>query len=389
MCISVRLWRRAGLAGLTALALAACASTPKASEPAPAALTVARLTAKQVPPDMLDGNALRVLLCGTSAPMPDFRRAKSCTVVIAGGKAFVFDVGPESWKNLALWRFPAPRIEGVFLTHFHSDHIGELGEFNMQTWITGRAQRLKVYGPPGVEEVVGGFNAAYRLDKVYRNAHHGEEIAPIGLYEMDARPFSIGPMQVVKNSSGLSSFSPPPPVAERRYDAETVIYEEGGVRITAFEVEHEPVYPAVGYRIDFGGRSVVISGDTVAWPNVRENAKGVDLMVHESQNEKMRAGLEQAARAAGNRRGAKIMADIAAYHLDPVEAANLAKEAGARLLVFHHIGPAAPTSAAEQAFFSGVPEVLPPDRWIVGIDGLRIDLPIGSSDIVTSRMDDR
>src|SRR5262245_55826694 len=113
--------------------------------------------------ELFDNHALRVILCGTSSPLPDPDRAKSCVAVVAGGKAYVVDTGPESWKTLGLLNFPAGRIAAILLTHFHSDHIGDLGEFRMQTWVGGRRRPLPVYGPAGVEQVVAGFNQAYAL----------------------------------------------------------------------------------------------------------------------------------------------------------------------------------------------------------------------------------
>ncbi len=86
---------------------------------------------------LLNDDALRVAIAGSSAPLPSKKRAKACVVVFAGGKFYVVDVGPESVKNLLLWQIPMSRVGGVLLTHFHSDHIGDLGELNLQTW--GRA----------------------------------------------------------------------------------------------------------------------------------------------------------------------------------------------------------------------------------------------------------
>src|SRR5262249_35277501 len=151
-----------------------------------------RLMQQSASNDMFDDKALRVVLCGTSSPAPDAARAKACTLVIAGGRAFVVDTGPESWKTLALAAFPAARIVAVLLTHFHSDHIGELGEFRVQTWFGGRKQMLPVYGGPGVERIVAGFNEAYALDDVYRAAHHGPEVTPIAAAPLVAQPFSVG-----------------------------------------------------------------------------------------------------------------------------------------------------------------------------------------------------
>src|SRR3974390_1565584 len=140
----------------------------------------------------LGDDGLHVILCGTASPLPDGNRAKACTMVVAGGRAYVVDTGPESWKQLALMLFPADRIAGVFLTHFHSDHIGDLGEFRLQTWVGGRRQPLPVYGGPGVDKVVDGFNLAYSLDDRYRAAHHGPEVAPFEAAPLVAKPFSVG-----------------------------------------------------------------------------------------------------------------------------------------------------------------------------------------------------
>jgi ribonuclease Z len=63
--------------------------------------------------------------------------------------------------------------------------------------------------------------------------------------------------------------------------SEGVVYDKAGVKVTAFEVDHAPVTPAFGYRIDYAGRSVVLSGDTRVSENLIRHAQGVDLLVHE------------------------------------------------------------------------------------------------------------
>src|SRR5271170_1913011 len=120
--------------------------------------------------DLLAPDALRVVLCGTGNPLADRNRAAACTAIFAGGNIYLVDIGPGAWKNLALWRIPAARIAAVMFTHFHSDHIGDLGEANLETWAQGRDHPLRVYGPPGVDQVVGGFEEAYSLDEGYRIA---------------------------------------------------------------------------------------------------------------------------------------------------------------------------------------------------------------------------
>jgi ribonuclease Z len=120
--------------------------------------------------DLLREDALRVLLCGTSSPFPHPERAKSCTAVFAAGRFWVVDTGPGSWNRLALWRIPPNRIGAILLTHFHSDHIGELGEFNLQTWVGGRPDPLQVFGPPGVGRVVAGFGSRFGAPRPARSS---------------------------------------------------------------------------------------------------------------------------------------------------------------------------------------------------------------------------
>ena len=307
------------------------------------------------PRDLYAGGAMRVLLCGTSSPMPHPSRAKACTAVFAGGRLWVVDVGPGSWNELALWRVDGAPIGGVLLTHFHSDHIGELGEFNMQTWVAGRAAALRVFGPPGVERVVAGFSEVYALDTGYRIAHHGADFLPPDRALMEARPVVV----------------PPQP------GATAVVVDEDGVRITAFAVTHTPVRPAYGYRFDAGGRSVVVSGDTIKDPALVAAARGADVLVHEAQAQHLVAMIREQAAQTGLARIAKIMGDIPTYHTSPVEAGEVANEAGVRLLVLSHLTPPPPTRLLDGVFVRGL-DAVRPHGWILGDDGLLVTLPYGS-----------
>jgi len=310
--------------------------------------------------DLFTDDALRVLLCGTSAPLPHPARAKACVAVFAAGRFWIVDTGPESWNNLALWRVDGKRIGAVLFTHFHSDHIAELGEFNLQTWIAGRPAPLRVFGPPGVERVVAGFQEAYALDTGYRIAHHGAEFLPE----------SIGRMQ---------------PIAIDATSAPAVVLEENGLRITAFPVDHRPIVPAYGYRFDYRGRSVVVSGDTAKSATLIAAAHGADVLVHEAQANHLIAMIGDAATAAGRPRIAKIMHDIPSYHTSPVEAAEAANEAGVDLLVLYHLNPPPPSWVAERVFLRGVADVRP-KGVVLGDDGTVVELPAGSDAIAVHRI---
>jgi ribonuclease Z len=304
---------------------------------------------------------LSVLLWGTSAPIPDPNRAGACALVAAGDDLYVVDAGLASVRNLVMWRVPVAKVKGVFLTHFHSDHIADLGELRLQTWVAERRAPLKVYGPPGVEDVVAGFNKAYSHDADYRTAHHGEAFLPREDVDLVA---------VVVPMAGATAPA----------------LSAGGLRVTAIKVHHDPARPAYGYRFDYAGRSVTISGDTAFYEPLAAAARGSDVLVHEAQSNKLVGILGEALAAAGRNRPAKIMHDIQDYHTTPVEAARLANDAHAKLLVFTHINPPLPNWFAEHAFLAGVSDVRA-NGSVMGRDGTLIRLPGGSDDIEQTTLD--
>lgn len=303
---------------------------------------------------------LSVLMCGTGSPLPDLNRASACTTVAAGGRLYVVDAGLGSVRNLLLWRVPLRQVDGVLLTHFHSDHIAELGELRLQTWAAGRRTPLKVYGPPGVEDVVDGFNRAYSHDADYRTLHHGQAFLPREDANMVAVPIAMN-------------------------GATAAVLQHDGLKITAIRVHHDPVKPAYGYRFDYAGRSVVVSGDTAPYAPLAQASRNADVLVHEAQSDRLIGILGEAMAKAGRNRIAKILHDIPSYHTDPMDAARIANDAQVKLLVFSHINPPLPNGIAERAFLRGVSEVRP-DGWVLAHDGLLIRLPGHSNAIEQSSL---
>lgn len=314
---------------------------------------------------LLRDDALKVLLCGTSAPFADPDRAQSCVAVIAGGKYYLVDTGPGSGRNLQLWQLRGRQLGAVFLTHFHSDHIGDLGEINTNAWLAGHPGSLQVFGSPGVEEVVHGFNVAYALDERYRTSNSGAELLPIAAASMQP---------VVIDLVG----QPTP-----RKNRQSLPMQFGDLTVTAIEVNHDPAEPAYGYRFDFRGRSAVISGDTNYHPPLASAAQGTDVLVHEAQSQHLVELIQKAAKNNGNARIAQLMGDIERYHTDPLDAARIANQAHVRLLVFTHLNPPVSNPLLYRMFYRRVNSVRA-GSWISGEDGTLIRLPIGSEDVTVS-----
>ena len=301
---------------------------------------------------ILKSRDLNVVLCGTGSPLPDADRAGACTAILAGGEFLLVDVGPGAWENVAMEGLPGGDLSAVLLTHFHSDHIGDLGEAITQSWIGGRTRPLDIYGPAGTSRVVDGFNQAYAFDAQYRTAHHGEEYMPAAAAPAVGHDVALGDAQ----------------------DASAVVFDRNGLRVTMFRVDHEPVVPAVGYRFDFGGRSVVVSGDTAKSASLIDHAKGADILIHEALEREMMSRISAVAERTGRKRIGKMVGDTLNYHTSPVEAAEVARDAGVDTLVFSHVVPGPSNVLLRRRFLAGVADVFQ-GEVVIGEDGMRFALP--------------
>lgn len=303
-------------------------------------------------------DALTAVVCGSRSPIPSPGRAQTCILVKADNKIFIVDIGDGSANNLRRWKIPFNQINTVLLTHLHSDHISDLADLHLATWINeNRNEKLHVYGPEGVSLVTKGFEKAYEPDYFFRNQHHGDEIAPLSVAGFKTTTVNLN---------------------------NPVIYNHGGLKITAFKVVHDPVKPALGYKFEYKGRSMVISGDTAYAKSVIENSKGVDVLFHEAQANHMIEGIEDLALNSGNEGLAKIMADIKTYHTTPIEAAEIANLAEVRQLVFYHLTPAPRNYITEKIFTRGVGAVR--KNWFLSEDGTMVIMPVGSDQIILDKI---
>jgi ribonuclease Z len=303
-------------------------------------------------------DGLSVALCGSGSPMPDPTRAGPCTAVVAGRRLFVIDSGEGSVKNLTLMGLPPAKVEALFITHYHSDHIADLGELMLQHWGAGAARTpLQIYGPTGLDQVVGGFEQAYQLDSGYRIAHHGPAVLP---------PSGFG---ATPHAFAISAASP-----------DVVLIDEPDLKVVAFPVDHGPVKPAVGYLFVYKGRKIVVSGDTLPSARVEAEAHGADVLVHEGIAPNLVAVQRQAALAHGRDNIAHILNDILTYHTTPAQAAAIAQRANVRVLLFTHVIPPLPLSGLNGPFLGDAPKIFH-GRIIVGRDGDIVTLPAGTHEI--------
>jgi len=194
------------------------------------------------------GQELRVSLLGTGFVDPAMDRFGPSTLIEAGSEKLLFDCGRGCLQRLTQLGVPLKDVNKLFITHFHSDHLVGIDDLWLTGWLRGRTNiPLEVWGPPGTRAMMDNLVKAFELDiQIRRNAGNSEGIKVV-VHEIK----------------------------------EGVVYERNGVKITAFDIAHGNIKPALGFRLDYRGRSVAMSGDTAFSENLIRFSRGVDVLIHE------------------------------------------------------------------------------------------------------------
>ena len=257
---------------------------------------------------ILGAAALTVTLLGTGNPRPSIERYGPATLVEAGGRRILFDCGRGAATRLAQAGVPLGSIDAVFLTHLHSDHVVGLPDLWLTGWLFGRTSPLRLLGPAGTAEMASNLRRAFDFD-VRTRRDRDERLPPEGA-EISTREIGEG-----------------------------TAWEEAGVRVRPFSVDHGPVRPALGYRVDFAGHAVVLSGDTRPSENLVNVARGTDVLIHEV----VAPDVER--RRASSNFSAEQVARIIAHHTTPEQAGGIFARVRPKLAVYSHI---VPTSACAE-----------------------------------------
>jgi len=277
---------------------------------------------------------VNVTLLGTGCPPPNPRRRGPATLVAHGVQRCLVDAGSGVAAQLQQAGLPVVELHHVFLTHLHSDHVVDLGHLVLSRWILGENAPLAVFGPADTGAHVERLLARWVWDIGVRRAHMHDREGPR--------------VSVTEVTEGV------------------VVYQGGGLAVTAFEVEHEPVKPAFGFRFEADGRRVVVSGDTRPCENLIRHARDADVLVHECTDATQTRWTPGCGWPS---REAKV-ADIAAYHTGPDEVGNVAARSNARTLVLTHLMPGsvpADLAARAGAVYAGR-VVVGEDLMTVGVE---------------------
>jgi ribonuclease Z len=251
---------------------------------------------------------IEVTLLGTGSPIPDPNRAGPATLVRAGGQVFLVDCGRGVLQRAAAVGVGAANLSALLLTHLHSDHIAELGDVLITSWVSNFAPDpapLHIIGPPGTAEVVEATLEAFGRDIGYRIAHHADLNAP-------------PPIEVHEHTEGP-------------------VWDRDGVTIRIGPTDHRPVAPTIGFRVEFDGASVVLAGDSVPCASLDELSSGADALVHTAIRKDILDQVPQ-----------QRVRDVCDYHSSVQEAAATAARAGVATLILTHYVPAIAPGQEEQ-----------------------------------------
>ena len=251
-------------------------------------------------------DVIKVTLLGTGCPVPLMSRFGPSVLLEAGSEKLLFDAGRGSLQRLRQLNVPFGEIRKLFLTHLHSDHVVGIADLMLTGWLESETRTpLQIFGPEGTRAMMRHLSEAFEFDIRIRTEDDG-----------------IPREGAVVNTEEIR---------------EGTVYERHGLKVTAFDVDHRPIKPALGYRVDYAGRSVVVSGDTRVSENLIRFADGADLLIHEVILADLARKLEP---------NKDLIERVIAHHTTAEQAGEVFARVKPKLAVYSHIAPPSATAAA-------------------------------------------
>lgn len=221
---------------------------------------------------------MKVVLLGTGGPRPDPRRNATTTLIRVGEENILFDAGRGVVIQLVRAGVSLATVNPVFITHHHVDHIGDLYDVMLSSWMHGRTEALRIYGPPETRRIVDAL-----LTRVY---------------DKDWQWRSVGEPSFGGWKPVIAEDVAPGTVLDTgrwKVDADVVNHGDG----LGFPPEFLKRWTCYGYRFEAQGKVIAISGDTIPCQGIDRLARDADVLVHccymasaEAENEHFRRLLQ-------------------------------------------------------------------------------------------------
>ncbi|GAB4393159.1 MAG: Rv2407 family type 3 sulfatase [Kiloniellaceae bacterium] len=251
---------------------------------------------------------MEIVFLGTGCPVVSTERYGPAQLVLGGGAKVLVDCGSGVTQRLIAAGVPGRDLDGLLLTHLHSDHLVDLYQLIVSSWHQGRDRPLSVYGPPGTKRYVEGLMALWEPELSQRIAH--EKRPSTAALETEVTEIAAGE-----------------------------VLEIGGLAVTVVAVDHQPVRHAFGFVFEEGGQKLVLSGDTRRCQSLIDAARGANLLVHE-------VFVHREMPVVPGVRSAETVANVAGYHTLSDEVGKIATEAEVKALALTHFVPPAADRAA-------------------------------------------
>lgn len=273
------------------------------SIPVAACLLSASLGGTQQP---APASRTQVVLLGTGTPRPDPQRSGPATAILVNDTAYIVDAGPgivrraQAGFEKGIKGLAVANLQTAFFTHLHSDHTVGYPDLIFTTWVQGRNAPLTVYGPPGIEAMTRYILLAWQADiDIRTKGLEGRSVTGVTVNAHDIKP--------------------------------GVVHQDANLRVTAFPVMHGEWPLALGYRFETANRTIVISGDASPSPELIEQCRRCDILIHEAFSEDFKPAdmpnwLEYRAK----------------YHTTTSQLAEIASKTQPGVLIVYHHGVGAP-----------------------------------------------
>ncbi|WP_199500258.1 MBL fold metallo-hydrolase [Methylovirgula sp. 4M-Z18] len=261
----------------------------------------------------------KLILLGTKGgPTPSPLRAQPANVVVIDGKPYVIDCGNGVALQLVKAGISLSSLGNIFITHFHSDHIADLGALPLVAWASGLNTPIDLYGPPGLSRMIDHYADMNKVD------------IDVRIHEEGRPPF--------RDLIRTHEFE----------DARLVMQDER-VRVTALPVDHYTLKPTFAFRLETKDRTIVFSGDTTYFPPLADFAKGADVLVHEVM---YLPALERLLKADND--APALMDHLVKSHTSTTQVGKIAAAAGVKTLVLNHFVPGGDPSLNDDIWMADV-----------------------------------